>query len=58
MIAVGGDSGTGKTTLCRGLDAIFGSERIETISLDDYHSLDRAQREQLRGHGRRSVGAT
>jgi phosphoribulokinase len=47
MIAVGGDSGTGKTTLCRGLDAIFGSERIETISLDDYHSLDRAQREAV-----------
>jgi phosphoribulokinase len=44
MIAVGGDSGTGKTTLCRGLDLIFGSDRIETICLDDYHSLDRAQR--------------
>jgi phosphoribulokinase len=47
MIAVGGDSGTGKTTLCRGLDAIFGSERIETICLDDYHSLDRAQRKAV-----------
>jgi len=47
MIAVGGDSGTGKTTLCRGLDAIFGSKRIETISLDDYHSLDRAQRKAV-----------
>jgi phosphoribulokinase len=44
MIAVGGDSGTGKTTLCRGLDKIFGAERIETICLDDYHSLDREQR--------------
>jgi phosphoribulokinase len=44
MIAVGGDSGTGKTTLCRGLDMIFGAERIETICLDDYHSLDRTQR--------------
>ena len=47
MIAVGGDSGTGKTTLCRGLDAIFGSERIETLCLDDYHSLDRAQRKAV-----------
>jgi phosphoribulokinase len=47
MIAVGGDSGTGKTTLCRGLDQIFGSERIETICLDDYHSLDRAQRKAV-----------
>ncbi len=44
MIAVGGDSGTGKTTLCRGLDKIFGAERIETICLDDYHGLDREQR--------------
>lgn len=44
MIAVGGDSGTGKRTLCRGLDAIFGTGRIETVVLDDYHSLDRAQR--------------
>jgi phosphoribulokinase len=47
MIAVGGDSGTGKTTLCRGLDMIFGAERIETICLDDYHSLDREQRKAV-----------
>lgn len=47
MIAVGGDSGTGKTTLCRGLFSIFGSSRIETICLDDYHSLDRSQRSAL-----------
>jgi phosphoribulokinase len=46
MLAVGGDSGTGKTTLCWGLDLIFG-ERIETICLDDYHSLDRAQRKAV-----------
>jgi phosphoribulokinase len=44
MIAVGGDSGTGKTTLCKGIDRIFGSDRIVTICLDDYHALDRAQR--------------
>ena len=47
MIAVGGDSGTGKTTLCRGLDKIFGADRIETICLDDYHSLDREQRKAV-----------
>lgn len=47
MIAVGGDSGTGKTTLCRGLDKIFGVERIETICLDDYHALDRVQRKAV-----------
>lgn len=44
MVAVGGDSGTGKTTLCRGLEEIFGHDRILTICLDDYHSLDRQQR--------------
>lgn len=47
MVAVGGDSGTGKTTLCRGLFNIFGGARIETICLDDYHSLDRIQRTML-----------
>ncbi len=47
MIAVGGDSGTGKTTLCRGLDRIFGAERIGTICLDDYHALDRVQRKAV-----------
>lgn len=44
MIAVGGDSGTGKRTLCRGLEVIFGAGRMATVVLDDYHSLDRAQR--------------
>jgi phosphoribulokinase len=47
MIAVGGDSGTGKSTLCRGLDRIFGAERIGNICLDDYHALDRAQRKAV-----------
>jgi phosphoribulokinase len=44
MVAVGGDSGTGKSTLCKGLEAIFGADRIGEICLDDYHALDRAQR--------------
>ncbi|HTJ26557.1 MAG TPA: phosphoribulokinase [Candidatus Limnocylindria bacterium] len=47
MVAVGGDSGTGKSTLCKGLDAIFGAGRIVEICLDDYHSLDRAQRKAV-----------
>ena len=47
MIAVGGDSGTGKSTLCRGLDRIFGTERIGDICLDDYHALDREQRKAV-----------
>jgi phosphoribulokinase len=44
MVAVGGDSGTGKTTLVSGLYRIFGSDRITNICLDDYHRLDRAAR--------------
>jgi phosphoribulokinase len=47
MIAVGGDSGTGKSTLCRGLDRIFGADRISNVCLDDYHALDRAQRKAV-----------
>ncbi len=47
MIAVGGDSGAGKTTMCYGLDLIFGSDRIATLCLDDYHSLDRIQRKAV-----------
>ncbi len=48
MVAVGGDSGTGKTTLVSGLYRIFGSERITNVCLDDYHKLDRAARKQAR----------
>ena len=44
MVAVGGDSGTGKTTLVSGLYRIFGTDRITNICLDDYHRLDRAAR--------------
>ena len=48
LVAVGGDSGTGKTTLVSGLYRIFGSERITNICLDDYHKLDRAGRKKAR----------
>lgn len=47
MVAVGGDSGTGKTTLVRGLYRIFGAERITNLCLDDYHKLDRVERKRL-----------
>jgi phosphoribulokinase len=48
MLAVGGDSGTGKTTLTRGIYEIFGEENILNICLDDYHTLDREEREHER----------
>ncbi len=50
MVAIGGDSGTGKSTLRRGIEAVFGPQRVVGVSLDDYHALDRAQR--------RAVGLT
>ena len=46
MVAVGGDSGTGKSTLVAGLYQIFGTDRIANICLDDYHSLDRVGRKK------------
>ena len=44
MVAVGGDSGTGKATFCEGLRAIFGEERCVEVRLDGYFALNRAQR--------------
>ncbi len=44
MVAVGGDSGTGKATLCAGLREIFGEERCTEVRLDGYFGLNRAQR--------------
>src|SRR3984893_1743475 len=44
MVAVGGDSGTGKATLCEGLRAIFGDERCTEVRLDSYLALNRGER--------------
>lgn len=44
IIAVAGDSGSGKTTFSRGITRILGDEYVTSFSLDDYHSLDREQR--------------
>lgn len=44
LLAVGGDSGTGKTTITRGLVQLFGAENTVNICLDDYHKLDRKGR--------------
>jgi len=45
-IGVAGDSGSGKTTFTEGIRAIFGRELVSTITLDDYHSLDREGRKR------------
>jgi phosphoribulokinase len=46
-IGVAGDSGSGKTSFTRGIRSIFGDDMVSTITLDDYHSLDRIQRKEL-----------
>lgn len=47
FIAIGGDSGTGKSTLAAGFCRIFGEDRITTLCLDDYHGLDRRERKLI-----------
>jgi phosphoribulokinase len=49
-LGVAGDSGSGKTTFTQGVRSIFGNDLVSTITLDDYHSLDR--------EGRREQGIT
>lgn len=43
-LGVAGDSGSGKTTFTQGVRSIFGNDLVSTITLDDYHSLDRDER--------------
>ncbi len=45
-IGVAGDSGSGKTSFTRGIRSVFGDDMVSTITLDDYHSLDRVQRKE------------
>ncbi len=45
-IGVAGDSGSGKTTFTQGVRSIFGDDLVSTITLDDYHSFDRASRKE------------
>ncbi len=44
ILGVAGDSGSGKTTFTEGIRSIFGTDLVSTITLDDYHSLDRDSR--------------
>jgi len=47
IFGVAGDSGSGKTTITRGLKRILGEDMVASFSMDDYHSLDRRQRKAL-----------
>ena len=44
MLAIGGDSASGKTTLTGGLVDGLGSDRCVAICVDDYHKFDREER--------------
>ncbi len=47
MLAIAGDSGTGKTTVTAGLVKALGPERITSVGADDYHRYDRKERKGL-----------
>lgn len=47
VLAIAGDSASGKTTLARGLVAALGPDRCTSICVDDYHRYDRAERAAL-----------
>ncbi|MGI9063659.1 MAG: phosphoribulokinase [Pseudonocardiaceae bacterium] len=44
MLAVAGDSATGKTTLTAGLAQALGPDRVTVLCADDYHRYDRVER--------------
>ncbi|HEX2064915.1 MAG TPA: phosphoribulokinase [Acidimicrobiales bacterium] len=47
MLAIAGDSATGKTTITKGLVDALGPERITSVGTDDYHRYDRQERKAL-----------
>lgn len=47
MLAIAGDSATGKTTLTRGLVEALDDSAVSSICVDDYHRYDRDERRGL-----------
>ncbi len=47
MLAIAGDSASGKTTLTKGIVQALGQERIASFCTDDYHRYDREERKGL-----------
>lgn len=47
ILGIVGDSASGKSTIAQGITEILGSEKVVSICTDDYHKLDRKQREQM-----------
>src|SRR4051794_16696812 len=44
MLGIVGDSGSGKTTITRGLVRVLGEDQVSHFCTDDYHRYDRRQR--------------
>jgi phosphoribulokinase len=44
MLGIVGDSGSGKTTVTRGIVRVIGEDEVTPFSSDDYHRYDRKQR--------------
>jgi phosphoribulokinase len=47
MLAIAGDSASGKTTITAGLVKALGPERCTAVCVDDYHRYDRQERKGL-----------
>lgn len=47
VLGIMGDSGSGKSTVARGVRELLGESRVTTLSLDDYHRYTRAERNEL-----------
>jgi phosphoribulokinase len=48
VVALAGDSGSGKTTISTGMKRMLGEDLVSSFSMDDYHSLDREERKARR----------
>ncbi|HEY3033360.1 MAG TPA: phosphoribulokinase [Streptosporangiaceae bacterium] len=44
MLSIAGDSGSGKTTITRGVVRVLGDDKVTHFCADDYHRYDRHQR--------------
>jgi phosphoribulokinase len=47
VLGIIGDSGSGKSTVSRGVQELIGAGRVSTLELDDYHRYSRAERQEL-----------
>ena len=47
VLGIIGDSGSGKSTVAAGVQALIGADRVSTLELDDYHRYTRAERQEL-----------